>query len=427
MRLGAAILRSMRASIVRGLLAAAVAAGAASFAAAQEPAPVGRSSEPMSADAHRTRGILAWQRAVWTSDAASYRRAAEEMDAARRLAPGTADVTTTFVLGSAWARAGEPAEAAAAVNEGRALAPTFVGHLLTEAVAQTGSGPGWKLQDGTRAAISTLDRYLVALATYPAKAPFATELRYLGLLERGMRLAALDEHDRALRDLEAALALARGAGRTPSAELIRMIAQCHKSLSQFELAENFLAEALHRDPGGWQHHHMLALVAADANRRDEAALWNRRAIARKIDAVPPRSKLAYLAWEAGDLDAMRRQLEAITHLQQFTPDRTKPGGPDAGAAANVRSGWGTYWLTRGERASESGDAEGAALHWRRARAEFEAALESEPGCIRAIVRLVEVLTRLQAPGAEVEAYRKRLEDMRAKKPDAPSGYSDTFC
>jgi tetratricopeptide (TPR) repeat protein len=420
----------MRRSLRTFLLAAGSALAAVvalRIADAQDAPPAPAVADTLSADAHRVRGILAWRKAVWASDTASYLRAVRELEASRRLAQGAPDVTAIFVLGFCRARTGDPAGALEMVREGRAAAPGFPAHLLTEAVARTGSGPGWRKQDGTQKAVATLDQYLVEIARYPPKAAFAAELRYLGFLERGLRLLALDEHDRAIRDLDAARALAASEGRTPSVELVRMLSQCHKSLQQFQLAESFLNESLHRDPGEPSHYHMLALLAADSNRRDDARLWNQRAVLRRLDYLAPRGKLAYLAWEAGDLDGMRRQLEATAYLSRFAADSDVAASKDAGPAANLHAGWGKYWFARGERLVEAGNAEGAARHWERARDEYREALRAQPGCIRTIVGLVEVLSRLRAPPEEIESLRKRLDDMRAKKPNTPEMYTDTFC
>jgi hypothetical protein len=84
-------------------------------------------------------------------------------------------------------------------------------------------------------------------------------------------------------------------------------------------------------------------------------------------------------------------------------------------------------MARGDRLADAGDAEGARAHWERARGELLEAEKKSPGCIRALVRLVEVLSRLKAPEPEVEGYRKRLDDIRNKAPGTPAAYRDTFC
>lgn len=393
---------------------------------AQGGAPPAVPARTTSADAHKVRGVLAWRKGVWTSDPAAYQRAAKELGEARALAPGAPDFTVLLLLGLSHARAGAPDLAEEPLRAARQVVPDFPGHLLGEALRVTGPKPGYTLQDGTATAVDLLDRFLVDLARYDAKAPFAAELRYLGHLERGIRLYALEQHDRAIRDLEVARDSVRAGSRPAAAELVRTLSEAHKSVTQFDLAESFIGEALRRDPGEPSHYYVLGLVSADAHKEGEARRWYQQAIAHRPDYAEPRAKLAYLAWEDGDLDSMRRHLEAYDyHVSNRWRDQ--PSTRTAGAAANLRSGWGTYWMARGERLVDVGDADGARRMWERARDEFLRAIGENPTCIRSLNGLVQVLSLLRAAPAEIDVHKKKLDEIREERPDGPKSYRDTFC
>ncbi|MCE9637112.1 MAG: hypothetical protein K8T90_15515 [Planctomycetes bacterium] len=407
--------------LVDGPAAAQDRSGNAARNAAPPPA-----AAPTPSDSHKIRGVLAWRRAVWTSDPASYLKAVKELEQARALGPAAPDLATLFLLGMSYARSGSPAKAEEPLRAAREAFPAFPGHLLAEAIRVTGERPGYHKQDGTIPAIEILDAYLVDIARYDAKAPFAAELRYLGYLERGLRMYAIEHHDLAIRDLGQALALTRAEGRTPAAELVRTLSQAHRTVSEFDLAESTIREALGADPGEPSHYLVLGMVAADGNHLDRAREWYARAAARRADYAEPRAKLAYLGWESGDLDTMRRQLEAYEYLTTESW-QANPATRSPGLASNLRAGWGTYWLARGERLTESGDLVGAKRMWERARLEFARALQETPGCIRALNSMIQVLSRLQAPQPEIDEYTRRLEQIRQGAPDAPPAYRETFC
>jgi tetratricopeptide (TPR) repeat protein len=417
------------------LAAAAVVAGATISgsilsASAQEPprgAPAaGGAAAPSVAEGRKIRGVLAWRKAVWTSDGSTFATAARALEECRAAGGGDDDVTLLFLLGHCYTRLGDAKRADDALRRARELAPAFPGNWLGEALRMTADRPGFQESPGTREAIPLLDRYLVEVARYDRQAPFAAELEYLGWLERGLRYFAVDAFDRAIHDLTRAAEIVRAEGRPPATELVRILSECHKKVSELGPAEALIRDALRRDPGEPSHYHVLGMVAADQLQKEASRAWYERALARRLDYGEPRAKLAYLAWEAGDLYAMRCHLEAYeAHWKSRWA--VEPQTRSANTASNIHAGYGKYWLARGDRLADAGDLDGARRMWANARDRYVQSLSENPGCIGALAGLIQVLPQLGAPDEEVQRWKRKLQEIRESKPGAPASYRDTFC
>lgn len=373
----------------------------------------------------RVLGILAWRRAVWTGDDASYARAASEL-ARVHAETRDADPGAVFLLGLSLARLNRRAESEAAFADAFRGSPPTPGMLLAKAVAFTADKPGHVAQPRTKEAIAALDAFLLELPNIRRMSQFAAELEYLGHVERGLRLFADDGHEGAFVDLQRAAEIARAAGRPPAPEVARMLIQARKDRQEFGVAGQIADAALRRSPGDPDNHFVKAIVAAEAKQMDEARRSHERALRLRPGYFESHAKIAFIAWEGFDLDSMRRHLEAYDALLRRQWE-TAPQTRTPTAAANLRGGWGSYWMRRGDVAAESGDIEGARAHWTRARTEFLESYKEAPGCVRAMTSLVQVLSLLQAPQEEIDLWTRRTEEMRQPKPGSVKGYRDTFC
>lgn len=414
------------------LAAALVVAGHLAFA--QEPAPEGRAAVEgdRAAAAHRVRGVLAWRRAVWTSRAADYERAASELKAAVDGSSAERNFDNYFMLGYSLARLRRTAEAHRAIQEADARkrqpepgTPTDAMLKLVEAIQQTAEGPAWHPQPLTGSSLRLLDDYVVRIATYKSSSPFAAELRYAGRLERGMRQFAEGLRDPAARDLTQAAESARAEGRPVSLELGRLLVEVHTSLAESPKAREAAERLLRADPGEPTHYSVLGRLTA-AGDAEAARRWQERALSFAPNFGEGHAKLAYLAWKRDDTDTMRRHLEAFHSLLR---DRWEadPGSRTPQAAANLHAGWGLYWQLRGDLAANAGDAPRAREAWLRAKSAYLESYHSYPGCEKALTRLEKVLRQLREPEAEIEVYTQRLEQLKRKAPGSPEPVGDTFC
>jgi hypothetical protein len=412
-----------------GAVLAQEAARPPSASAAAPPKTPRRPAAGRSVQESKLIGVVAWRRAVWTSDEAAYRRAATELQRVRD-EQGDVDFTALFLLGHAYSRLHRKADADLAWGAASKLASTtdrvFPGLLLAQALYMTVERPGFIAQPATHDSREMLSRFLVEMARYDRSQPFAEELQYLGLLERGMRSYALAEFDASFVDLERAADLARAAGRTPSPELVQVLVQARKDVQEFGVAAEVAEATLRRYPGEPVNYYVRAIVAAEAKRYDESRRWHERALQLKPDYAEPHAKLAFLAAEAHDLDGMRRHLEIFESLvrAEWT---AAPATRTGQAAANLAAGWGAHWRAQGDQRAEAGDLAAARAFWARARDAYLQAYTEEAGCIRAIVSLVQVLALLDAPAEDVDRWTRRAEELREEKPGGPKGYRDTFC
>ena len=412
------------------LAACAGALVASPYASAQNAPPRAAPGQrppaaPASLDENRVLGVLAWRSAVWSSDPAMYARAAQKFKAILDLG-GAPDSTILFLLGHSLARGGFVASSEAHMKEAGRLAPDFPGHILSIAVQISSEQAAYVKQPRTAEAVALLDRYLTEIARYDRKAPFAAELRYLGHLERGLRLYALNQDDAAIRDFDEAAAIARIEGHEPSLELVRVLLQAHKNVLQFTAAAKIVEDSIRRDPGEVSHYYLLGLIDAENRKLAEAKVVQHQALDRKPNYAESHAKLAYIAWLDHDLDAMRRHIESF---EAYWVSRWKSdaGETQLGTQANILSAYGAYWQARGDRLSEGDDREGARRMWNRARECYLGAVAKSRDCLRALTNLVEVLTLLEAPAAEIEEWNQKAETIREMRHKGVEPYHDTFC
>jgi tetratricopeptide (TPR) repeat protein len=403
---------------------------AAAFADGSEPAPV-----LSSADTHRVRGALAWQRAVWRTPSGhdEFARVVDELERYRADPAGRKDdFTSLFLLGYSYLRLGNVAMAAPALKDAKSLSPKFPGLLLTDALMLTAEMPADPdaAVERAKAALEKYDEYLDRLSTYPKDETFARELRFLGYLFRGRTNVRLVGHmDQAVDDLNQALAVAKEAGEPPAAEVISLLAQTHQNLEQFDAAIKLVREALSRDPAEANHYYNLGLLLNAQHDEAAAQPMFEAALRRRPEFPEAHLKLAYIAWKRVEPVSMRAHLEAADAMYEA---RSKAGSPsDAGVQADIQAGYGLYWVVVGEKRSDAGDADGATAAYRKAFEHFREAIAKVPGCIQALNVFVQLASRVTLPPEEQKKldadqleFKKRLDDLNLHKIEP---FHSTFC
>jgi len=411
-----------------GVLAAAAAALLWPGSAPAQEQPPAPAAAPAPEPPTRAFAWLAWRRAVWSHESTDYARALKELEDDRSKTGGS--FLTDFMLAQTLAQLRSPDHARRAAD---VLAPVeraqpgFPGVALVKAMLLTQEKAPWQDQPGARPSLELLDRFVLDLASYPREAPLSAELRFLGHVERGCRRIAIAENDQAFRDLEEALRMGRVQGRPTSAQVLRILVQANLAVRQGIVADQLAEQAMRQAPGEPTHYFVRAIVAAESGRMDDSRTWQLRALELKRDYAEPYAKLAFLAFDPGnDMPTMRRRLE--TYQSLFDDRWSSPGMvAPANDRANLLAGWGLYWFQRGHEAINAGRTEEARAHWKVARDRFLEAYQAQPGCVRAIQSLIQVLSLLRAPAAEIEVWTRRAEEIKDPAGGGDRGFRDTFC
>jgi tetratricopeptide (TPR) repeat protein len=379
---------------------------------------------PGTAEYHRARGWVAWRSAVWKVRREGFEAAVAELERARDLEKER-DFTTLYFLGFSYLRLGRLDLADPTLKDAKALAPGFVGFVLTDALrfsAETAKDEDDARQRTSMAAVG-LERYLEKLEGYGKDQPFATELSFLGHFYRGRAYSRLvGKLDHAISDLVLAMKISEDAGYSPAAEVVSLLAQAHQELEQYDEAEKIVQKAITQHPSEAAHYFNLGLILAGQHKESDSKPWFLAAIARQPDFAEAHQKLAYIAFLAGDLTSMRTHLESAAVIFEVHTKAGRP--PDAIARADVEAGLGAYWQAVGDRRSDEADEPGAAEAYAEAKRHLLGALAENPNCVVALNRLVQLAIPLRASKEETEEFKRRLREIEQLRGRARKS---TFC
>jgi tetratricopeptide (TPR) repeat protein len=364
-----------------------------------------------------TRGTSTWRNYVWSLDRPRLEHGLAELERARELAGGRTTFTHLYLIAFGHLVLGneEPGRAAAAAV--RARAPDYPPVLLLDAFESIVAGESDE-------ALMQLDAYVDAIESAPPDPGFGTEFRFLAYLHRGAHRYDQGLHGEAAQDLRTAVRITREADRVPANTVLLRLARAHQNLDEHGAAEELIREMLRRDPGNADLYHNMGLLEGTQKQLPEARSWYERAVARRRNLEEAHGKLAFLAWRDADVDAgelrrMRRHLAAYRALaRQSTHART---------LADVESGRGTYWLSVARHRVDAGREREAAPAYARALRHFEAALEHEPGCVRALNSIIQIGAELAWPEERLGPYRERMDAILRLDEGAPESVRSAFC
>jgi len=401
-----------RSALAIALVACALGVGSMQPIAAQD-APAPATSAESEAALLRTRGGAGWRSYVWSLDRTRLTRMVSDLEESRRIGGGEADFTQIYLIAYGNLVLGHTEAGVRATAEARRRAPTYPGLLLLDAFAAT-------LEEDSASALRALDRFVDLIEA----ANGDPEFRFLGRLHRGVQFFETGAHDRAIEDLEVAIAIAREADRKPPNEAVLRLALAHQRVQQFAAAEKLVRGMLAQDPANAYLYYNLGLLYGTQNDFEKARRWYERASRRRRHYADPHVKLAFLAWKqaAEDPDQlvrMREHLEAYVDLI----------GPKASvdARADAESGLGSYWFAIAEQREIAGHERLAKIAYDRAREHFAKALEYRPECLRALSMLVRIAFVIGLPEDEVRRYKELLDEIESDGMSGPEAYRSTFC
>jgi tetratricopeptide (TPR) repeat protein len=379
-----------------------------------------------SAEVHRVRGTIAWQRAVWRAQREGYQRAVSELERAR--AAGRSDFTSLYLLGLSYLRLGRVADAEPVLKDARQMSPTFPGFILTDALQLTAvRAEAREVQrQQADAAIEKYDEYIAKIEAYPKDGAFAAELLFLGYYFRGRTNARMGgRNHKAVEDLDRAVAVATAHGEAPSPEVTSLLAQMHQNLGEVEVAKKLIVEALARDPAEAVHYYNYGLILVASREESAAKPWLEAALARRPEFPEAHMKLAYVASKTDDPAAMRRHLEAAAATYD---GRAAGGSPtDRQTEADIEAGFGQYWMLVAKHRQHRGDEPGARAAYQLAIAHLRTAREREPGCVGALQLLIQLAHLTGASEAEIEELKRRHADLSKLTDREFDPFHSTFC
>jgi len=390
------------------LLACVVAAGLALAppAGAQDVAATEGDAVP----AVRVRGVATWRRYIWTLEKPLLDAVAQDLEAARSESPGT-DTTRDFLLAYAHLAAGRRDEGVAAAERVQAAAPVFTGLRLLDGMVAI-------LDRDDDQAAARFNAYLEGLRESDGDPNFAADLEMLGLLHRGAHAASIGRNQVALRDYNAAVAMARRARRRPATQLVQRLARVHQAEGEMGLAEELVIDLMKEDPGNANHYFNMGVLRAAQSDFDGARVWYLRALRRKPDFGDAHAKLAAVAAKQIRLVDMRRHLDAFSVLI---------GKDDDARLAEADAGYSDYYY----RMSRQFDAEGREADrdeaLRRFRVRCERALDKRPTCVRALELMIRAGSALGLSSAKMKEYSERLRGLDKPEEGAEGAFRRTLC
>ncbi len=371
---------------------------------------VAAGSEGDAPSSARVRGVATWRRYIWTIQRPLLQAVIEDLETSRRENAGT-DTTRDFLLAYAYLAGGFREEGVPATERVRAAAPSFAGlELLAGMVA---------ILDREHAeAEAHFTKYLDDLRKAESDPNFATDLEMLGLLHRGAHAASIGNNELALADYDAAMAMARRAGRRPATQLVQRLARVHQGENQLHLAERLMTDLMKEDPGNPNHYFNMGVLRATQNDSDGARVWFLRALRRRPDFADAHAKLAAVAAKQFRLVEMRQHLDAFAALIQES---------DVDREAELLAGYALYFY----RMSRQFDAEGRGGDRDEALRRFqivcERALSKRPTCFRALDLLIRAGSALGLTRARMRELRERKRALETENKDAESAFRRTLC
>lgn len=360
-----------------------------------------------------------WRRVVWEQDAYGFPATIPELRRVARQPANADDRELLFAL--AWScRFEDAAQAAATAARLREAHP---------GAPELGFFDAFAHRDAERPeeAVETLRAVLDRLRD-DTDVPNSDEVRFVGHLLLGDWHVQDRKDDRVIEVLEEARLIARARGARLPRWAIRSLADAHSYMRQMPRAIELLEEAAAEDPGWAGHAYELARVYALQLEDARAAHWYRRTKELDPGFAPPYLALAVLASREGRLDDMRAELEAVREIttRQWSAN---PDSRQSPMAAEIRAGFGHYWMAIGHDAAAAADTERATEAYRRAAAHMEAALADNPLCARALVKLVQLGTILGTPEEQIAAWKSAMKELdpRVLQESVALGRGRTFC
>jgi tetratricopeptide (TPR) repeat protein len=369
------------------------------------------------ADVLRARGASAWRNYVWSLDRTRLARSIDELERARELNGGRADVTQVYLIAFGHLVLGNAEPGGAAAAQLREEAPEFGATQLLDAFESIVAGDD-------EAAHTTLSAFVAHVEAAPTDAAFHDEFKYLAYLHRGAHRYDMGLHGQAVVDLRHAIRIAREADREPSSVVMLRLARAHQSLDEHGAAAALIGELLRRDPANADLYHNLGLLEGTQKRLPEARAWYERALARRRNYGAAHGKLGFVAWRDADVDPaeLRRMRRHISAYGDISRDSAS-----ARTLADVESGHGMYWFAVARHRIDHGYEAAATEAFERALRHFEAAVDHEPGCVRALNSIIKIGAQLEWPPERIAPYRERINAIMQADEHAPAEHRSSFC
>ncbi len=357
--------------------------------------------------ASRTTGEQLWRDAVWQMDSHSFRDALPYLERAVDAADGEPDRGLLFLIGSAYLFEGYAEPAANFIDPLRYGPPAPEPMLLD----------GWELARSHERPTAEL-AFTACLDRTATAHPFADELTFLAWFWRGEERLASGNLEGAVRDLDAAYKLLRDHEAPPNRRLVRALADAHRFSGDVAAAAALMRDATSRDLTWAPFAYDLGILLAAQAHPDEAHTWFLASLDRDPKYPAPYIELARDAWEAGDLEAMRRHLDRYGELTNA--DALLGRDPRAGpTAAEIASGMGLYWTERGKLHLAEGEDENAAVAFGLAKDGYRRALELTPTCTRALYRLILLGTLSGEDDTVIQRWKQALDEIEARDGATP--------